>query len=607
MPGLLDARSYKIFVAVDRFVGGGGGRALWVQAGFVYDIEVAVLLPQLAVVQVEEVQAGTGLVRVTARTRGGVAVACPGCGRSSDWEHSRYVRHLADEAVGGRAVVIDLSVRRLYCENPACPKATFVEQAPGLSVRYQRRTPALQHVLDAVAVALAGRAGARLLLHLQQRVSWATLLHCLMALPDPPAPAPTVLGVDDFALLKGQHYGTLLVDTLTRLPIEVWAGRTAELLAVWLKAHPGVQVVCRDGSLEYRTGITAGAPGAVQVSDRFHLWQGLVRRVFDAVTAHRACLATPPEPPCEPVPSEPVPQRPASAQPVHSTEMPAAADTPTSKAAKRAHATFTAVHTLLDQGMSGRAAARRLGISKGTVASYACAERWQDKVPLWSSRAKMLDPHRDYLLQRWEQGEHQVATLHHEIAGHGFEGSRATVRDFLSPLRTVVRRPRTALLPNPLPVPPNAREATSWITRRPENLTEDQQWQLKQILSRCPELTAVHTHVHSFATMLTSGSDTGLDEWIKQVRTGALPALPSFANGLSGDLAAVHAGLTSPYSSGVNEGRVADLKLIKRQMGGRAKIPLLRKRVLLVAHSRRDPDPPTSNAIWAINGYENLV
>jgi transposase len=122
------------------------------------DIEVEVLLPQLAVVQVEEVMAGSGLVRITARTRDGVAVLCPGCGRSSDWEHSRYVRHLADEAVGGRAVVIDLSVRRLYCENPACPKATFVEQAPGLSVRYQRRTPALQRVLDAVAVA-PGRTG----------------------------------------------------------------------------------------------------------------------------------------------------------------------------------------------------------------------------------------------------------------------------------------------------------------------------------------------------------------------------------------------------------------------------------------------------------------
>ncbi|WP_416219972.1 transposase family protein [Frankia sp. Cas4] len=107
------------------------------------DIDLAALLPQLAAVRVDAVEPGTGVVRITARSREGVAVACPACGWSSAWVHSRYVRHVADEAVGGRPVLIDLSVRRLYCENPACPKTTFVEQVTGLTARYQRRTPAL--------------------------------------------------------------------------------------------------------------------------------------------------------------------------------------------------------------------------------------------------------------------------------------------------------------------------------------------------------------------------------------------------------------------------------------------------------------------------------
>ncbi|MEV1062604.1 hypothetical protein [Streptomyces sp. NPDC050263] len=83
--------------------------------------------------------------------------------------HSRYVRHAADEAVGGRAVVIDLSVRHLYCKNSDCPKTTFAEQVTRLTVRYQRRTPALQHLVNAVA--LAGSAGARLL----------AVLHCVLS------------------------------------------------------------------------------------------------------------------------------------------------------------------------------------------------------------------------------------------------------------------------------------------------------------------------------------------------------------------------------------------------------------------------------------------
>src|SRR5437879_5221846 len=98
------------------------GASARVQPGGMSDVELEALLPQLAAVQVEGVWAGTELIRIVARTRDGVAVACPGCGWSCDWEHSRYVRHVADEAVGGRPVVIDVSVRRLYCENPDCSK-----------------------------------------------------------------------------------------------------------------------------------------------------------------------------------------------------------------------------------------------------------------------------------------------------------------------------------------------------------------------------------------------------------------------------------------------------------------------------------------------------
>lgn len=142
------------------------------------------LLPQLDVVVVEAVKVETDVVAVTARTRAG-PVASPGCGRRSSWEHSRYVRRLGDEAVGGRAVRIDLSVRRLYCENTACPKVTFVEQVGGLTARYQRRTPALRRVVEAVAVALAGGAGARLLAHLHQ-----TLSQLLLRPPAPEAQLP---------------------------------------------------------------------------------------------------------------------------------------------------------------------------------------------------------------------------------------------------------------------------------------------------------------------------------------------------------------------------------------------------------------------------------
>ncbi|MER6617566.1 transposase family protein [Streptomyces xantholiticus] len=113
-------------------------------------VAVEELLPQLAGLRIERVEAGPEALRITAVTSDDIPRACPGCGQVSQWTHSRYVCHVADEAVGGRSLVIDLSVRRLYCENPACPKVTFVEQVDGLTERYQRRTPALRRVVDAV-------------------------------------------------------------------------------------------------------------------------------------------------------------------------------------------------------------------------------------------------------------------------------------------------------------------------------------------------------------------------------------------------------------------------------------------------------------------------
>ncbi|WP_406466520.1 hypothetical protein OH738_00715 [Streptomyces hirsutus] len=177
------------------------------------------------------------------------------------------MRHLADVALSGRPVRIDWSVRRLSCENSACPKVTFAEQMPGLTMRYQRRTSLLQHLAEAVGVLLADWSGARMLRILNVALSRCTVLPQLMRGPLPLLVTPRVLGVDDFAPY-GDTRGTLLADAETRLPLTLWEGREAEQLSCWLRGHPGVEIVCRDGLLAYRQGIADGAAGALQVSDR---------------------------------------------------------------------------------------------------------------------------------------------------------------------------------------------------------------------------------------------------------------------------------------------------------------------------------------------------
>jgi transposase len=134
-------------------------------------------------------------VHVLARTCAREA-ACPGCGVVSRRVHSSCRRQLADTASGGQEVLIDLQVRRFFCGNPGCGKTTFAEQVPGLTTRYGRRTCTLQAVLQAVGLALGGRAGARLTGKLACAVSRSTLVRLIRAAADPGDQTPLVLGVD---------------------------------------------------------------------------------------------------------------------------------------------------------------------------------------------------------------------------------------------------------------------------------------------------------------------------------------------------------------------------------------------------------------------------
>jgi transposase len=124
---------------------------------------------------------------------------------------------------------------------------------------------------------------------------------------------------------------------------------------------------------------------------------------------------------------------------------------------------------------------------------------------------------------------------------------------------------------------------TGWLLRHPDSLDVDEQLKLKQVLARCPDLDAVAGHITAFAEIMCKLGGGRLGDWIAKVEADQLPDLHSFTAGLKRDLDAVVNGLTLPYSSGAVEGAVNRIKMLKRQMYGRASFDLLRKRVVLSA------------------------
>ncbi|MEU9060166.1 ISL3 family transposase [Streptomyces sp. NPDC048430] len=440
------------------------------------------------------VDVNIGIVHVDVCCTAAGAV-CPGCGTWSSRVHGSYLRFPADVPSAGRSVLLRLRVRRFNCQDAACKRRTFVEQVPGLTRRHGQRTERLRSVLAAVGLALAGRAGARLTGVLGMPVSRSTVLRLVDALPEPEVPAPRVVGVDEYATRKGRHYGTVLVDVETRRPVDLLPDREASSLAAWLAQRTGIEVVCRDRAPFFAEGATAGAPQAVQVADRWHLWHNLSEAAERSVAQHRHCLRVlVPEAPEDE--AEPSPE-------VESADSP----WPTGhRFADRTRARHAAIHALLEAGHSRRSIQRQLGMTWRTVQRFADAAVPEELFTgQWQNRKSVLDEYKPYLDERWNEGCSNAWKLWEEIVPLGYKGSYQRVRAYIRMKRT---SPRSVTAR-----PPSPRTVAGWILRRPESLTESEQLQLKNVHANCPELDALTRHVRSFATMLTERQGQHLPDW----------------------------------------------------------------------------------------------
>jgi len=503
---------------------------------------VSVVFSGLEPLVIEDVADEDGLIWVRARTPGG-PVLCPGCGIGTSRVHAYHERVVADVPLGARRVRIVVGVRRLKCVVLQCARQTFREQLPGVLERYQRRTSRLAHRIGAVVRELAGRGSARLLSALAMDVSRHTAVRMLLRLPLPEARVPRVLGVDDFALAKRRRYATILIDAQTRERIDVLPDRHTDTLETWLREHPGIEVVCRDGSGAYSEAIRRALPQAVQVGDRWHIFHNLAEAVLKEVAAHSACWAN-------------------VGPPIHE-----------GKRASNNLQRWHQVHDLLDKGVGLLECARRLNLGLNTVKRYARASEPERLIRAPAYRPTLVDPYREHLRKRRaEEPAVSVLQLLAEIKTLGYTGSQNLLYRYITQGR--VEADRSHLSP---------RRVARLLLSRPGNLSEKNRSLLGELTAVCPQMTALAEFVRAFAELLQprAGNTERLQEWIATVRAVDLPHLHAFTRGLDLDKEAVQAAVTLPFHNGGTEGVNTKTKRIMRQMHGRAGFALLRHRILL--------------------------
>ena len=250
------------------------------------------MLPDATLLRLEACHIDTTTAQITVSVRSTPATApCPVCTTPAQRIHSHYERTLADLPWAHYRVRLQLRVRKWFCPNPRCVRRIFTKRLPTVAAPWARCTLRLAQRLVALGVALGGTAGVRLGHDWDLAVSRNTLLRGLRRLPLPVLPTPRVLGVDDWALRKRHTYGTILVDLERRQPVALLPDRTAETVAQWLRAHPGVTVITRDRSSAYAEGARHGAPSATQVADRLHLLQNVAEALAEVFTTHHKARA----------------------------------------------------------------------------------------------------------------------------------------------------------------------------------------------------------------------------------------------------------------------------------------------------------------------------
>jgi transposase len=512
------------------------------------DFRFSSLIPRGLVV--EHVTGASDAIVVTARSSAGVAL-CPTCNSPSRRVHSRYVRQVADLPCTGRPVRIRISTRRFCCDVQHCRRQIFAERfdADVLPV-LARRTTRLECIVHHLGLALGGRPGASFARRLMMPVSNDTLLRVVRRRTSPPTESLNVVGIDDWAFRRNHRYGTIVCDLERRRIVTLLPDREGATVQAWLAAHPTITVVSRDRGGGYGEAAARALPHATQVADRWHLMENASTAFLQAVRKSMP------------------PIRSAIGATTINPELLTAAERLQYDGYLRREEANAAIMVLAKDGVPIKQIVRRTGHSRQVVRQVIRGQR----TDVFRVRQSSLDAHLPWLDAQWASGCRNGAELWRRLRAEGYRGSLRVVSEWKT------RRRRAELASNQqLQKVPSARTIARLMTSCRDHLSKSDAVTVAAIEAGVPLLVEGRGLIDRFHAMIRTKADSDLMPWIA---AASATLIASFANGIAKDIAAVHAAITRPWSNGQTEGQITKLKLVKRQMYGRAKLDLLQARLI---------------------------
>jgi transposase len=218
-------------------------------------------------------------------------------------------------------------------------------------------------------------------------------------------------------------------------------------------------------------------------------------------------------------------------------------------------------------------------MDRRTIGDYFAVDTCPKRQTGWQSTSKAA-PYIPYLVQRWQEGCQNINKLYDEVVAQGFAGNYMSVYRAMKKLLNDGMIVAT-VAPVSIPIPNLSVTTATWLLVHTDDRLDDDQRRLRDALCQISQdIKLAYLLVQSFCTLLRERQGDQLDSWLNEAEQCSIDVFKNFAIGLRKDYAAVKAALTYEWSQGQVEGQVNRLKLIKREMYGRANFDLLRKKVI---------------------------